>query len=150
MNYLFKDESKYEEDYENDSDSEYYESESEYYDDDESKNEEKDDVLLCKNIDPNLAKLMGIIIEEQKVIDWKPPEKNGLDNSNEIVSSYHFKNNNGLANLDFFSVIKDTIENFRMLNELQLEYIKNLNNEEKFELIKIYNKIINVSMNHLK
>lgn len=120
-----------------DDDYDYEESsESDYDDDDE--NEE----LQCKNLDPALAKLMGIIIEEQKVTDWNPPLKPGLDNSKEIVSSGYLKTNSILKDLDEFKIIKDQIVNFRKLTDKQLDYIKNLNNEQKFELIQIYNKVI--------
>ena len=51
----------------------------------ESEQEEEYGDIQCKNLDPALAKLMGILIEEQKEIDWKPPLKSGLDNSKEIV-----------------------------------------------------------------
>jgi hypothetical protein len=119
-------------------------------DSDESDYEIGDNELYCKNINPALAKLMGIIIEEQKEIDWKPPLKNGLDNSEQIISSNHFKDKSFINNdIDYFKVIKDDILNHKFLNDKQLEYIKNLNNQDKFELIQIYNKLINVTNKRL-
>jgi hypothetical protein len=86
---------------------------------------------------------MDIIIEEQhKVTDWIPPTHSGLDNSKEIISSSYFRNDNNINTIDFFQVIKDDILNNRTLTERQLNYIKNLDNEDKFELIEIYNKIL--------
>ena len=118
-------------------------------DEDEYDEEEYDDEevngLHCKNIDPALAKLMGIIIESQKSdeeIDWKPPSKCGLDNSKEIISSSYFQNKDMLDHIDFFKVIKEDIIGYRTLTSRQLDYIKNLNNDEKFELIEIYNKVL--------
>ena len=93
---------------------------------------------------------MGIIIEEQKEIDRKPPLKNGLDNSEKIISSIYLKNKSFINNdIDYFKVIKDDILNHKFLNDKQLEYIKNLNNEDKFELIQIYNKMMNVNNKRL-
>jgi hypothetical protein len=113
----------------------------------ESEYEEDDEEIKCKNLDPVLAKLMGLIIEEQKEITWKPPMKPGLDNSEKIISSIYLNNSN--YDIDFFKVIKDDIINYKKLTERQLEYIKNLNNEEKFELIQLYDKMIEVTINNL-
>lgn len=115
-------------------------SDDEYEEDTEESSEENEE-LHCKNLDPSLAKLMGIIIEEQKEIDWVPPSKSGLDNSKQIIPSIyldkHFANN-----IDYFKIIKDDIINYKTLSNQQLDYIKNMNNEEKFELIQLYNKLL--------
>jgi hypothetical protein len=123
-----------------------------YETDDETSYNESDDEqeLQCKNIDPALAKLMGIIIEKQELSDWKPPSKSGLDNSNEILSSTYFKNQNIVNDIDFFTVIKDDILNYKTLTTHQLDYIKNLNNQEQFELIQIYNQILNETKQQFK
>jgi len=124
----------------------YAESASDDESDDEKYSSEEDEEIQCKNIDPGLAKLMGIIIEEQRETDWKPPSKSGLENSDKIISSVYFTNKNFIENdIDYFTVIKDNIINYKPLNEKQLEYIKNVNDEEKFELIQIYNTIMNKS-----
>jgi len=91
--------------------------------------ESDNDELFCSNIDPSLAKLMGIIVEETKT-DWQPPKHAGLSNSAPII-----KND---ANHLFF-VIKDKIKNRVKLNEDEFTYIKNSSHEEKLEIIKIYN-----------
>ena len=124
------------------SEAEYDDSESSEFD--ESKSIESDSgELRCRNIDPALARLMGIIIEEQKQeITWKPPEKPGLDNSDGISYSYCSRNYMGMVEIDFFEKIKDDIRNYRKLSDRQLDYIKDLNNNEKFELIEIYNEIL--------
>jgi hypothetical protein len=123
------------------SDSDYSDN---YYSANESNGEEKCDELHCKNIDPVLARLMGIIIEEHKKIDWKPPSENGLNNSKEIISPEYFTRPAAAAcfDIDYFDIIKSDILNYRQLSESQLEYIKKLNNEEKFELIEIYNQLV--------
>ena len=118
---------------EGDSDDEY-----EYSTESENEYEEKDDIqeFQCKNMDPALAKLMGIIIEEQKFkTDWKPPSKSGLDNSEKIISF-----NKVMKDDDVFEIIKDDITKYKRLTDKQLEYIKTLDNDKKFELIEIYNK----------
>ena len=102
------------------SDSEY----SSYSTDDEYEGE-----LLCKNIDPNLAKLMGIIIEENKTNTWTPPAFSGLSNSSPI-----FEND--------FEKIKQKIKNFEKLTNDELEKIKGMSNENKLIIISIYNSII--------
>lgn len=116
---------------EGDSDYEYStESENEY--------EEKDDSqeFQCKNMDPALAKLMGIIIEEQKFkTDWKPPSKSGLGNSEKIIPF-----NADMKDDDVFEIIKDDIIKYKRLSDKQLDYIKTLDSDKKFELIEIYNR----------
>jgi hypothetical protein len=128
----------------------YEESESESESEYESEYDD-DDTIRCKNLDPALAKLMGMIVEEQKNIDWTPPATSGLDNSKEIVSSMYFRpirieksqrfENN---DIDYFAIIKRDILDYKPLSKEQLEYIQNLNNENKFELIQLYNKLIGV------
>jgi|LauGreStaDraftv2_3_1035109.scaffolds.fasta_scaffold95118_1 hypothetical protein len=116
----------------------------------ESEQEEEYGDIQCKNLDPALAKLMGILIEEQKEIDWKPPLKSGLDNSKEIVSSMYLKHNFLSNEIDYFTVIKDDILSYKTLTKQQIEYIKHLNNEDKFEVIQIYNKLIDITMQNMK
>ena len=122
MNYL--QESKY-----RDSDSDSY-----------SEEEEEDGELHCKNIDPALAKLMGIIIEEKvnthnNVHEWVPPTFSGLSNSREIIPRKKENDENAI-----FSQIKDDVMSYRTLSPRQLDYIKNMNNDQKYEMIQIYNK----------
>ena len=60
-------------------------SDSEYSDSDcDTISEIGDDELACKNMDPALAKIMGIIVEETKT-DWTPPSHSGLNNSEKII-----------------------------------------------------------------
>lgn len=124
MNHLYYNDNK--------GDSDYDSSESEY--DYEEKDESQE--FQCKNMDPALAKLMGIIIEEQKfATDWKPPSKSGLDNSEKIISFNKVKEDSV-----YFEMIKDDISKYKKLSVKQLDYIKTLDNDKKFELIEIYNK----------
>jgi hypothetical protein len=120
-----------------------------YEESSESDYEQETGNLTCKNLDPALAKLMGIIIEEQTEIDWKPPLKSGLDNSKEIFSSIYLQNKHSISEIDYFKIIKEDILNYKTLTKEQLEYIKTLTNEEKFELIQVYNKIVDSAIESL-
>lgn len=106
----------------------------------EDQNEEKEE-LLCRNIDPVLAKLMGITIEEQKEIDWKPPEKSGLTNSERIIPNHETHD---------FKNIKNTILDYKPLSEKQIDYIKYLDKEETIELIQTYDKVLKEIRNSIK
>ena len=104
---------------------------SSYYSEDDSDEQN----FYCTNMDPALAKLMGIIITEQTPTDnnvWLPPSKSGLGNSDKIIKTENL----------YFQDIKTSIIQHNPLTEKQLEYIKNTTAEEKIELIEIYNKII--------
>ena len=103
--------------------------------------EDNEHHLFCRNLDPHLAKLTGIVIEEQKT-DWKPPSKSGLNNSEKIVSNFSNSNSCIPATIDHFSEIKNTIVDGKTLTNAQIDYIKTVNDEEKFELIRIYNQLI--------
>lgn len=79
--------------------------------------------------------------DNNKITDEKytPPEKHGLSNSFCIIPSYYQKNG-CLTHIDFFEIIKDDIRNFRPLNKYQLEYIKQMNSEDKMVLIELFNQ----------
>jgi len=89
----------------------------------------------CTNMDPALAKLMGVMIAEQTSNDknvWVPPSRSGLSNSDKIINTDN----------PYFKEIKESITQHHHLNEKQLNYIKNTTTDEKMELIEIYNNII--------
>lgn len=109
------------------SDSEY--SDSEYSDTSSEINDEGE--LICKNIDPALAKLMGVIVEESQT-DWTPPKFSGLSNSERIIKD---------ERSDIDRIIKK-IENFETLEPSELEIMKITTHENKLKLIKAYNSII--------
>jgi len=67
-------------------------------------------------------------------IEWIPPSKSGLNNSEQIIPTYYLKktglvNEEGeeikYINIDYLSIIKDDIRNLRKLNKYQIDYIKN-------------------------
>jgi hypothetical protein len=108
---------------------------------------ESDNEIQCKNIAPKLAKAINVPTEiEEKNLntDWKPPDTYGLSNSRPIIQQYYFKD--GLQNLrssfNYLNNIHDDIRNYRKLEDYQLNYIKNLDNEEKDQIIKLYNEVL--------
>ena len=69
------------------------------------------------------------------------PKEHGLSNAEVIIPAYyklHEKPENILS-VDFFKIIKDDIINVRVLNKYQMEYIKTITDEHKYELIKLFN-----------
>lgn len=104
--------------------------------------------IMCKNMDPSLKKILGIIdeYESQEKIDWVAPSKSGLENSEPIIPKYFTKYKNTelpeLITINYYQIIKDDIRNYRKLNTYQIEYIKKLEHEKKNELFDIYNRCI--------
>lgn len=93
------------------------------------------DSFNCTNMDPSLAKLMGVIIKEEtdnNVIDWKPPSFSGLTNSNNLVS----------ANKIEFEDVTYKIKNCIKLNKEELDFITQLPSDKKQIIIEIYNNLM--------
>jgi hypothetical protein len=107
----------------------------------EEEEQVEDYVFNCKNIDPKLAALMNIVIEEQNKFvssgeSWKPPSRSGLDNSEPIVK----KKAESKEVVAFYEQLKDDITYFRKLSDKQLDYMKHsLTNDQKIEVIELYN-----------
>lgn len=99
---------------------------------------------MCKR----LSREFGI--EEIEFNDeLKPvPEKYGLENSDVIIPSYYklHKHPSKILNFDFYEVIKDDIRNGRKLTSYQIEYIKNLKENYKDELIVLFNECLGTFM----
>ena len=106
----------------------------------EEEEEQEEYVFNCKNIDPKLAALMNIVIEEHAKLEmdnsWKPPSRSGLDNSEPIVK----RNAESKEVVAFYEQLKDDITYFRKLTDEQLDYMKHrLTNDQKTEVIELYN-----------
>jgi hypothetical protein len=135
-----KDERKYEDVdnlYEND-DSETVSIQSFKYDDDNN--------TIKASISSNLSELLGIPKNtiETANYDWNPPEKNGLNNCNTIIPSYYIKSYDRVIDIDYYTIIKDDIKNYRPLNNFQLDYITKIcTNEEKNYIISLFNNVLN-------
>lgn len=107
--------------------------ESEYYDSSDELDENNE--ICCKNLDPSLARMMGIFVEEQKS-DWKPPSFSGLHNSERIVKLQEEKE-------DIFEIIKSKISNYDKLSNDELDIMTQFSPSQKLELVKVYNDIVN-------
>ena len=66
-----------------------------------------------------------------------------MDNADVIIPSYYeiHKHPSKIFNIDFFEIIKDDIRNYRELNKYQLEYIKEIKDEYKYEIIVLFNEV---------
>lgn len=115
----------------------YEESES---DTDNDNDNYKIQTKMCKR----LSREFGIEINDEFIIYKPVPEKYGLENSDVIIPSYYnlHKYPSKILDFDFYEIIKDDIRNYRKLNIYQLEYIKNLKEEYKDELIGLFNECI--------
>lgn len=110
---------------------------------DHNDDNKKEDYIMNANVCRKLSKILNI--DEMKHIEinnYIPPERSGLSNCNAIIPPYYqlHKHPSKLLDIDYYEIIKDDIRNFRILNEYQLKYIKELSSEYKDEFIDIYNK----------
>ena len=125
----------------NNSDYEEYSDDEEYSDYEEYGEGKGDDhQISCMNMDPALAKLMGVIIEEQSTTShntWTPPQYSGLSNSEAIINNNAYQDSN-----TEFTQIKNKIRNSDKLTKYELEKIKQFSNDEKQQIIELYNNIL--------
>lgn len=102
--------------------------------------------FYCKNTTQNLKHIINSNDTTQKddyenyIISkgWKPPKQHGLNNCNKIIPSYYFSENNitnGVLDISYLFIIKDDIRNSRKLNNYQIEYIYNLQEQHKDAII---------------
>lgn len=96
---------------------------------------------VCKRLSKEF-KLEEVFIDESTLTP--PPNEHGLSNAEVIIPSYYrlHKHPSKILDIDFYAIIKDDIRNCRVLNKYQLEYIKKLNDESKYELIEIFNQCV--------
>ena len=108
-----------------------------------------EDKIFAKTC-PSLSKELGLEMHTFEKSYWEPPKDHGLQNADVIIPSYYnyHKNPEKVFELDYLNIIKDDIRNFRVLNKYQLEYIRNLSDEDKFEIVCLFNKCI-ISINDL-
>jgi len=104
---------------------------------------------ICKR----LSREFGLDeIKYDEMGDYDVPKEHGLTNCDIIIPSYYqlHKHPSKIFDLDYFTMIKDDIRNFRVLNEFQLKYIKELSDEHKNELFDIYNNCVKSFNNTLE
>jgi len=120
---------------------------SSHNDNDNDNDDDDDDIktIICYNIDPELAKVLGIntninIKELEKTQGkWLPPVAYRLSNSEPIINKFKLNKEDYKSSFDYFTLIKDDISNFRKLTKEQLEYIKNMTSEQKQIVIELLN-----------
>jgi hypothetical protein len=71
-------------------------------------------------------------------------QNSNFNNLQNIVSSYYINKNDKFINIDNYQIIIDDIRNFRKLNDKQLEYIKNIDNDKKYNLFLELNKLFDI------
>ena len=113
----------------------YYENDYDDYETDEDEDEDEDEIK-CTNMDPQLAKILGLHVEiELSDNKWKPPITHGLNNSDRIIND---RNNN------LFEEIKKRVVMKESLNEEQLNYIKTIDKDKLCEIINTYNNMMGI------
>lgn len=107
-----------------------------------------DDYEFTTNVNKSLANILGLNVfhetNQEDPFVWEPPKQNGLTNCDYIIPKYYHETTNyqKILDIDYYEMIKDDIKNYRKLNKYQLNYIKDLSNEQKLELITIFNECI--------
>ena len=76
--------------------------------------------------------------------DWKPPKVHGLSNSFIIIPEYYQKSGEKILKIDYYEMIIDDIRNCRKLNDHQLNFIKNLDDDSKQKLFLEFNKLFDI------
>lgn len=102
--------------------------------------------IILENLSPSLIKYFDSNSDINKNIktDWEPPKHNGLNNSFIIIPHYYRKAGGKFLKIDYYEMIIDDIRNCRKLNEHQLNFIKNLDDESKQKLFIEFNKLFDV------
>ena len=121
-----------------------------YYNDDvTSIDNDSDYKLAIDNLSPGLKEVLNnsngsfSSVSSDSKIDWEAPKLHGLSNSDAIIPQYYFKesliqkNSNNLIDIKYLTVVRDDIRNYRKLSEHQVDYICNLDVDNKNELIKL-------------
>lgn len=109
-------------------------------------------VIDLNKLSPSLIKYFEPSIEINKNIetDWKPPKKHGLDNSFIIIPKYYQKAGEKILKIDYYNMIIDDIRNCRKLNDYQLNFIKDLDDDKKLKLFIEFNNLFDVIESLLK
>lgn len=100
--------------------------------------------ILSKEFD-----LPEMIFDETDIDE--PPKEHGLSNADVIIPAYYYhKHPSKIFDIDFYKIIKDDIKNCRPLNKYQLEYIKEIKEEYKYELIENLNECLKLFSEYMK
>jgi len=114
---------------------------------------DSDYIFMCKNVSPNLQHIVGK--NEFGVLTFGcssvKPIHELFDIHERIIPEYYINNNgikSGGLNFNYYATIIDSIRNMRTLSVYQKVYIENCTKEEYMEIIKEYNKVIEM-LSHL-
>jgi len=80
------------------------------------------------------------------------PQTYGLGNSERIIPAYYYLNKlkpGELFEIDYYEIIKDDIRNMRPLSSYQIKYLKDVSDEEKYEIIEHFNESFKSLVNTL-
>lgn len=67
---------------------------------------------------------------------------------NNIIKNFGIKYNKSFE-IDSFKMLKDSIRNCKVLNEYDLLTISKLSDDEKMEIIKLYNTVLSIVINDI-
>jgi hypothetical protein len=121
----------------------YQETKDEMYDSTEETYNDESDVIRPMNVNRPLAKLLGIPeykCDNDTKNTWEAPNTHGLNNSSHIIPPYYISNNERMFNLNFYDIIKDDIRNYRKLTKYQMDYILQMSEYDKNELLVLFNE----------
>jgi hypothetical protein len=105
-------------------------------------NDDNDKYVIKANVCTILSKQLKLPkIHYEYMGEYEPPKTHGLSNANVIIPKYYniHLDPTKIININYYDIIRDDIRNCRVLNEYQLQYIKNLPSESKDELFTIFN-----------
>lgn len=113
--------------------------------------EEIDNEIDLSKLSPSLIKYFNVDINTNTSninkniqTDWYPPKHHGLKNSFIIIPDYYKKHGEKILKVDYYDMILDDIRNFRKLNDNQLNFIKNLDDDSKQKLFIEFNELFDV------
>lgn len=112
--------------------------------------------IIQANVNKSIADILGIQRTTPEIdndndnantneISYDQPKEPGLSNCNVIIPNYYgiHSSYNKMFDIDYYVMIKDDIKNLRPLNKYQLDFIKTLPHEDKYEIIEIFNACVN-------
>jgi hypothetical protein len=111
----------------------------------ESYSSDYENYVIKANVCTIISRELNLPETAYEKSEYIPPPTHGMENSDVIIPAYYnlHKNTENALHVDYYTMIKDDIRNYRPLNKYQLEYIKNLDHDQKNELFDIYNECIN-------
>lgn len=94
-------------------------------------NDEANNEIDLNKLSPSLIKYFKPDKNINIQTDWQPPKHHGLNNSFIIIPNYYKKTGDKILKIDYFDMIIDNIRNLKKLNDHQLNFIKDLDDDSK-------------------